>query len=164
MVNRRIDHLVNKNYLRVCSLSTNLFTLFITINGFSDFAQGGGRGEHSEGRWMRGMWCHWASWGLGERLGVSRWSPQRVLRFLVLLIFSSPIYPQKIHLTTSIPIKLSWFCRWLLNAISYCSSASSISLTSDLMIASLRSMILSNVWLRISISFFKSWALPKNVN
>lgn len=58
-----------------------------------------------------------------------------------------------------LPISLSTFCKWLLSAIWYCSSASSISFTKDLIIASFLSITRSNVWLSISISFFNSWDL-----
>ena len=56
-------------------------------------------------------------------------------------------------------IKLSIFCKWLRNAIWYCSSASSISLASDLMMASFLSITLSNVWLSTCISLRSSSAL-----
>ena len=54
------------------------------------------------------------------------------------------------------PIKSSTPCKCALRDMAYCSSASCRSFTRDLMVASFLSTILSNVWLRISKSFFSS--------
>ena len=61
------------------------------------------------------------------------------------------------------PMRLSTFCRWLRSAIAYCSSASRRSLPSDFTTLSLRSTTRSNVWLRISRSFFSSFDLASRM-
>lgn len=61
-----------------------------------------------------------------------------------------------VDITINTPMRLSVLCKCALSAIEYCSSASWRSFARALMVASFLSTILSNVWLRISRSFFSS--------